>query len=563
MQGTDTPGTGPTRSSWRLPVLIVVVAILVVGAGVVALNLTRGGGSTPSGSPAATLAPGVTAGPGVTPGGTGATTPGPGDTPGPGQSSGVPPTQLPGGIVQMPMVPVASFWSTETDISSADLAAALAGNGPAGQKVAVTDEDADAIAAALGITLGSSVQRAKNADKVRTLVSKGALGVLRVSDVDPSVRALSLDGKALFGEQRISDLAEWPLTATVAALPDRAWETTTTWTMLAGGDMFMDRGVYRAVVEQSKGVDWPFDGGTARVTGHHCCGVYVTTHQIPDVEFTGNKGAVRDLLKGADIALANLETPVPDNWVYHAHNYKFSSDPSLLPMFTNAGMDFVTIANNHIKNYGASGIVDTRKNLAAAGLKFAGAGANLKEAGEIGYLEANGTKIGIIGCSGVASSDNATKTTAGVLPCTVGAVVPRIQEAKQHADLVIVFAHWGMEESNDPQSTQPPLATAWINAGAGLILGAHTHVPGAIQEIDGKVVFYSLGNFIFDQSFWTKEMESALPEMTFQGNRLVQIRLHPYVSPGEQPNLLDPATDDGKAIMNTIRETSAKVGLKW
>jgi poly-gamma-glutamate synthesis protein (capsule biosynthesis protein) len=107
------------------------------------------------------------------------------------------------------------------------------------------------------------------------------------------------------------------------------------------------------------------------------------------------------------------------------------------------------------------------------------------------------------------------------------------------------------------------LAQTWIDAGAGLILGAHTHVPGAIEEIDGKVVFYSLGNFIFDQSFRTSTMESALPEMTFQGARLVQIRLHPYVSPGEQPNLLDPATDDGAAVMDTIRQVSDKIGLKW
>ena len=63
-----------------------------------------------------------------------------------------------------------------------------------------------------------------------------------------------------------------------------AWDQSTTWTLLAGGDIFMDRGVYREVVKQKKGVDWPFDGGTATVTGHHCCGVYVTTHEIPDVD---------------------------------------------------------------------------------------------------------------------------------------------------------------------------------------------------------------------------------------------------------------------------------------
>lgn len=461
------------------------------------------------------------------------------------------------------MVPVVSFWSTQTDITRAALSAALTGSGSSRQSVVVPAMDADAIATALNVSVGSTVQRASSPDKVRKAVSQGAMGLLRVTDVDPSVRALNLDGKALFGEQRVSDLADWPLTVTLRASAEQAWNAGAVWTMLAAGDMFMDRGVYRAIVEQAKGVDWPLNGGTARVTGHHCCGVYVTTMQVPDVQFTGNQGVVRALLKNADLAVANLETPVPDNWVYHPHDYIFSSDPSLLPMFTNAGIDFLTIANNHIKDFGASGIADTRKNLAAAGLKFAGSGANLAEAGQVAYLDANGTRIGIIGCQAVASGYYASSTRAGTLPCTVGAVVPRLREAGKQAQLVIVYAHWGNEYVNNPTSNQRELAKAWVDAGAGLILGSHPHVPGAIEEINGKVAFYSLGNFVFDQSYATARMESFVPELTFQGNRLVQIRMHPYVSPGEQPNLLDPATDDGKVIMDTVRQASAKIGLKW
>src|SRR5262249_44278355 len=160
-------------------------------------------------------------------------------------------------------------------------------------------------------------------------------------------------------------------------------------------------------------VDFPFDGGTATVTGHHCCGQYVTTYEIPDVQLTGNTGVVRSLVKDADLAMANLETPVPDNWVYHPHDYTFSSDPAFLPMFTDAGIDLVTIANNHIKDFGSSGITDTRKNLEAAGLQFVGAGANLQEAGEIAYLHAKRTTVGVIGCQGVQSSYYATANSSG------------------------------------------------------------------------------------------------------------------------------------------------------
>jgi hypothetical protein len=460
----------------------------------------------------------------------------------------------------VPIVPVVSFWSTQTDESLDDLKQAFSGTGDAGNGLVVTADDADAIAGALGITLGSDVQRLP-VDQVRKQVSNGALGLMPVTDVDPSVRALSIDGVSLFGNDRIKDTSTWPLAIEGANSP--AWDQSTTWTLVAGGDMFMDRGVYREVVQQKKGVDFPFDGGTATVTGHHCCGEYVTTYEIPDVQLTGNAGVVRSLVKNADLAMANLETPVPDNWVYHPHDYIFSSDPELLPMFTNAGIDLVTIANNHIKDFGSSGIADTRKNLEAAGLPFVGAGANLAEAGEIVYLHANGTTVGVIGCQGVQSSYYATKTQAGALPCTKGDVNPLIAEAKQKADLVIVFAHWGVEYQNDPTSSQEALAQTWAKAGAGLILGAHPHVPGAIADYNGTVTFFSLGNFIFDQTFRTATMESALPEMTFQGDKLLQITLHPYVDPDTQPNFLDPATDDGKAVMNTIRKTSQKAGLDW
>lgn len=463
----------------------------------------------------------------------------------------------------MPIVPVVSFWSTDTDISSIDLTAALSGRGHAGQKVAVLASDADAIAAALNIALGGSVVRASTVQNVRAAVRQGALGLLRAGDVDPSVRALSIDGKALFGEQHITSLADWAMTATVKAPSGQGWDLASTWTMVAAGDMFMDRGVHRTIVDEGRGLNYPLDGGTAIVTGHHCCGVYVTIHPIPDIKFTGHAGVVRALLQNADLAVANLETPVPDNWVYHAHDYIFSSDPSLLPMFTNAGIDFLTIANNHMKDFGGQGIADTRKNLAAAGIKFAGAGANLAEAGQIAYLHAKGTTVAIIACQWVEPGYFATRTKAGTLPCGKHTIVPLIHQAKLQADLVVVFAHWGTEYDRNPQPGTRLLAKAWADAGAGLILGSHIHEPGAIEDINGTVVFYSLGNFVFDQNWWTDTMESFLPEMTFEGNRLVQVVLHPYVVPDQQPNLLNPATDDGAAILQSTRAISAAIGLNW
>jgi poly-gamma-glutamate capsule biosynthesis protein CapA/YwtB (metallophosphatase superfamily) len=546
----------PRRSMRPLGIAIVaLLAIAVLGAG--GFTVIQNLGSTASPRPSESLSaaaspsyPPTTGDPSVGPAGTRpVTTPRPTGTPGPT------------GQVAMPIVPVVGFWSTATDITMANLRSALQGQSSRYGKVSVPASDRDAIGRALGVAIAASVRSAEG-PAINNAVKAGALELMRASDVRPSVRALSIDGKSLFGEARVKGTADWPLMVTVQAPLDQAWDQAKTWTLVAGGDMFLDRGVRRMIVEHGKDANYPFDGGTARVTGHHCCGLYVTTHPIPDVQLTGNTGALRDLTRSADLMIANLENPVPDNWVYHPHDYIFSGDPGLLSMFTDAGVDWVTLANNHIRDFGDAGVAGTRKNLAAAGLGFGGAGKDISEAGKISYLETNGTRIAIIACLAVGPGAWANASSAGGLPCKNAYVVPRIRQAKKNADVVIIFAHWGIEYNRTPLQSQRDLAKAWFGAGADLVLGAHTHVAGAIEEIDGHVVLYSMGNFIFDQNWWTITMESFLPEMTFAGNELVQMTLHPFVMADQaQPQLLDAATDDGRALLKTMRKVSTQ--LHW
>ncbi len=558
-EGRTLRGRSGGAGAARVALIPLVVAVVLVACSSSTVNPTPGRSPSPPASP---VAPGATVAIG-----------GPTEIPGSGGpvgtvpvESNVPGTPAPAGEVAMPVVPVVGFWSTVTDISTQQLTAALEGRDSTWTKVIVPAADRDAIGTALGIQVAGSVGTG-SAAATRAAVKGGALGFMRASDVTPAVRALSIDGKALFGEQRVKNAGEWPLSISLPASAAGAWDQSKSWTLLAGGDMFLDRGVYREVVLAGKGVDYPFDGGTAIVTGHHTGTGYVKGYPVPDVQLTGNAGAVRALTQGADLSIANLETPVPDNWVYHAHNYVFNGDPSLLPMFTNAGFDWVTIANNHILDAGASGIADSRKNLAAAGLGFGGAGKNITQAGQISNLQARGTRVAIIACDAVGALAGAN--SAGGLPCNDRYVVPRIQEARQSADVVIVFPHWGIDatvqhvsDPRSPTSSQRSLAADWLAAGADLILGSHSHFAGAIDDIDGHVVLYSLGNFIFDQDYWTDTSESFLPEMTFEGNRLVQLTLHPFVMRDQaQPNLLNPATDDGAALLKAVR--NASTGLGW
>ncbi len=413
---------------------------------------------------------------------------------------------------------------------------------------------------ALGITIPATVREA-SPDAIITAVKKGkTMGVLRASDVEPSVRALGIDGRELFGNDRVTRLGRWPLVAQVETTADATWDQGQTWTMVAGGDSFTDRGLYERVVNRNKGVDYPFSGGTAQVTGHHICDACprANGNSIPSYTLSGPKGIVRSLVKDADLALANHEQPTPTNWSFHKQGTHFSGKPDLTRIFVNGGIDWMSLANNHIRDYGATGVMNTLKTLDAYGIKHAGAGANLKQAAKPSYLKVKGQTVAIVSCVTIAVGYvQATRTSPGALPCKSKEAFDAIRTARKRADILIVFPHWGIEFSRSRAAYQEQLAKRWAGMGVDLVLGAHSHIPGGIGDVDGTPVFYSLGNFIFDQNWSTATTEGVLLEMTWQGSKLVQARLHPFLTVDQaQPNLLNPRTDDGLALMKAIKRAS-------
>ena len=113
----------------------------------------------------------------------------------------------------------------------------------------------------------------------------------------------------LVGNDRVRKADAWPLTVSMALPEGSGWDQSRTWTLVAGGDSFTDRGVYDTVVNRGKGIDYPFDGGTARVTGHGCCDPVFDGNAVPRYKLTGPKGVVRGLFKDADLAIVNHEMP--------------------------------------------------------------------------------------------------------------------------------------------------------------------------------------------------------------------------------------------------------------
>ncbi len=488
---------------------------------------------TPSGSPAATLSP--------------------------VPELPAPPSPAP---VLAPLVPVTGFWSTQRSITRRGLAALLSGAGASPRRVLVSADDLAALAADLGVRPGPNV-RALPASEVRARLATtpSALGVLRAEDVTPRVRALEVDGVALFGGKRVKDLAAWPLL--VAEPPGSrpsTFDPREVWTLMAGGDVMLDRTVYRRAILQHRGVDYPWNGGLARITARICCGW--PGLRIIRAERIGSPGAVRTLIRRADVAVVNLEGPAPDDPTYRLFGLVFTMDPTLLAGVKNAGIDAVSLANNHIRNDGGSGVLQTLRNLDGVGLKHFGAGRNLAAARRPAWFTVAGVRLAILGYNGIGRAPNARSARAGAAPLSLSVMRADIRAARRAgADVVAVMPHWGAEYTDRITVQQRTFGREALAAGADLVLGNHSHWAGPIGLRSGnRLVVYSMGDLLFDLNHDERTQEAFLVETTFAGKRLVQVTLHPTVIVKQaQVNLLTP-TGGGMRLLRAIQAASQRLG---
>jgi poly-gamma-glutamate synthesis protein (capsule biosynthesis protein) len=229
----------------------------------------------------------------------------------------------------------------------------------------------------------------------------------------------------------------------------------------------------------------------------------------------------------------------------------------------NAGLDYVSLANNHIRDAGAAGLLQTIDALDGWGIAHSGAGADLAAARAPAMLDAAGVKVAILGYDTIAGSYWATADRAGSAQLTAGIVAEDVAGARAAgADLVIVFPHWGTEYRATPFAAQQALAHACVDAGADLVIGNHAHWAGAVEVYNGRPIWYALGNFVFDQSWSEPTMEGVTLELTFDGPRLVQAVMRPHIILDKaQPNFLDPA-GDGAVVLNQVFSAS-KNTLPW
>ena len=214
--------------------------------------------------------------------------------------------------------------------------------------------------------------------------------------------------------------------------------------------------------------------------------------------------ALWEEMQSADILMINNEFTFSNRGTpLSGKAYTFRANPERVSVIAEIGTDVLSLANNHVYDYGEEALLDTLETIEQAGIPYMGAGRNLQEAMKPVYFLANGRKIAIVSATQIERSINYTKEatdeTAGVLKTlNPDKFLAVIEKAKLNSDYVIAFVHWGTENTNHYGSDQVELGQKFIEAGADVIICGHTHCLQGFDFYNGKPIIYSLGNYWFN-----------------------------------------------------------------
>lgn len=211
--------------------------------------------------------------------------------------------------------------------------------------------------------------------------------------------------------------------------------------------------------------------------------------------FTG----LQDVFLKDDLTIVNLECAAATSGRPVKTVFNFNCDVAALPVLRAAGVEVANLANNHSGDFGEEALVETRANVAAAGIAPVGAGANRFQAHQPALFHIKGWRVAVLGFGGVIPSQGwiATDEDPGMAGDDLDSMVASVRAAKAIADLVFVTVHWGVERDSTPRPDDVARARALIDAGADGIFGHHPHRLQPLEFYAGKPIAWSLGNFVW------------------------------------------------------------------
>jgi hypothetical protein len=245
-------------------------------------------------------------------------------------------------------------------------------------------------------------------------------------------------------------------------------------------------------------------------------------------------GPVATVLGAADFAAVNLETSVTSRGVPQPKTYHFRTTPTAFTALRDAGVDLVTMANNHVLDYGTVGLADTLAAARAARFPYVGIGTDAATAWAPYVTTVKGMRIAVVGVSQVAelaSSWVATASRPGEANAVdLGRTLAAVRAARRLAPTVIVFMHWGTEGQACPDPGQLSLARKLAAAGASIIVGAHAHMLQGSGWLGRTFVAYGMGNFLWWENSYSTA--SGILELTIHPHAPLTARFIPAVVSG-------------------------------
>ena len=240
--------------------------------------------------------------------------------------------------------------------------------------------------------------------------------------------------------------------------------------------------------------------------------------------------SVQDLFSKADYRIVNLEAPITDDRsekkIIKTGPHLRMSEQTAISVLNQLNIDGVTLANNHILDYGTKGLLDTFDTLKSKEIAYVGAGTNLKDAAKYITLNKEGMKIAIINfCENEWSI--AEEDSPGANPMDIIDNANQIKEAKATHDKVIVIVHGGHEYYNLPSPRMQKQYRFYAEQGADIVVGHHTHCISGNEVHKGVPIYYSLGNFLFTSQSTIEDWYTGLVlEVNIEKGNLTT-QLHP------------------------------------
>ena len=274
-------------------------------------------------------------------------------------------------------------------------------------------------------------------------------------------------------------------------------ESTRAWTLLAGGDVLMER-------SERLGLD-PFQ-------------------------------SIEPALGSADLSVVNVEMAISDRGTPHDKTYVFRAPPSAARRIAAGGVRIANLANNHAMDYGGDALADTIDLLEGAGVATIGAGRDIDEAYRYRILTTDGgVSVAFVGASLIVPSNfaagSSTPGVASAHPPDLARVLDTVRAAVAAADAVVAIVHWGIERDPCPDDAQRLLARQLLDAGADAVIGHHPHVLQPVVFTGEKLVAFSLGNFIWEPRQHMSG-ETGVLQIDFEGDRVVGWAFHPHLLDG-------------------------------